>query len=260
MGIAIIAILASMLIPALSKARVKARTIDCVSRHKQIMLGTMIYAEDNDGLLPRGYIEKEATSSSSVLGLPSAYQVKNSSGANWTNNICYFPGILRKYVDAELWACPAVPMPCTVTIKWNAKESWIDYKISMGINYGRMSSATRIDRCTAIAAVPVPAGTYFYGCSPVDTDVDDPEHLSPSNHGFGSTDCMFVGHANWKSSGVPTAAELAAAVPRSRCGHNATGMGQGLELGHDDKSNYAFIDGHVETIANINYYMMTPEY
>ena len=106
--IAIIAILASMLLPALSKARIKARTIDCVSRHKQIMLGTMIYAEDNDGLLPRGYIQASH-------GLPSAFQAKNSSGANWNNTVCYFPGILRKYVDADLWACPAVPMPCTVS-------------------------------------------------------------------------------------------------------------------------------------------------
>lgn len=46
--IAIIAILASMLLPALSKAREKARSIACTSRLKQMYLPFTIYADDND--------------------------------------------------------------------------------------------------------------------------------------------------------------------------------------------------------------------
>ena len=50
--IAVIPILAGMLLPALGKARDKARAISCASNQKQLGTYTFIYADDNAGFLP----------------------------------------------------------------------------------------------------------------------------------------------------------------------------------------------------------------
>jgi type II secretory pathway pseudopilin PulG len=50
--IAIIALLAAMLLPALSKAKQKAQGLQCMSNLRQIMLGWKVYTTDNNGAFP----------------------------------------------------------------------------------------------------------------------------------------------------------------------------------------------------------------
>ena len=54
MVIAIIAILMSILMPALGRAREQGKRAACLSNLKQLMLGWIMYADDNDGKIVSG--------------------------------------------------------------------------------------------------------------------------------------------------------------------------------------------------------------
>ncbi|MDX1933254.1 MAG: prepilin-type N-terminal cleavage/methylation domain-containing protein [Capsulimonadales bacterium] len=49
--IAIIAILAAILFPVFAQAREKARQATCLSNHKQVILASMMYSQDNDEMI-----------------------------------------------------------------------------------------------------------------------------------------------------------------------------------------------------------------
>lgn len=74
--IAIIAILAAMLLPALSKAKVRAISTMCMNNTRQLMLGWMQYAMDNDDHLVNNY-NTAATQA----------EYNNKTYRNWVNGI-----------------------------------------------------------------------------------------------------------------------------------------------------------------------------
>ena len=62
--IAIIAILAALLLPALSQSKIRAQGISCLSNMKQLQVASILYAGDNNDVLPGN----EGHTSSGVIG------------------------------------------------------------------------------------------------------------------------------------------------------------------------------------------------
>ena len=86
--IAIIAILAAMLLPALAKAREKARAINCVNNLKQCMQSIMLYTDDFGGAL----IYNTNWSSNWVTSLTGGYNTGSKYLSDTTPDEVVCPG------------------------------------------------------------------------------------------------------------------------------------------------------------------------
>jgi prepilin-type N-terminal cleavage/methylation domain-containing protein/prepilin-type processing-associated H-X9-DG protein len=147
--IAIIAILAALLLPALSKAKTRGQQISCVNNLKQLTLCWTMYADDNDGRLApnnvKGMSGEEAGDDSWVIG-----NARVDRDARNIEN-----GKLFKYNRAVgIYRCPADRAPVAQASNLPRTRS---YSMSTGIGYdGRQKSLKYVKNFSDLTE-PMPA-------------------------------------------------------------------------------------------------------
>jgi prepilin-type N-terminal cleavage/methylation domain-containing protein/prepilin-type processing-associated H-X9-DG protein len=128
--IAIIAILAALLLPALSRAKDRAKTISCVSNQRQIVLANQMYLDDSQGMLPPVYYSPSWPGwAAYIQTYPidiNTYVVTNS-GARFWEDTYRNTGYLK---DGNVFSCPALSGS-----SHNATGSQSKFPLGIGVNY-----------------------------------------------------------------------------------------------------------------------------
>jgi prepilin-type N-terminal cleavage/methylation domain-containing protein len=107
--IAIITILAAMLLPALSKARLKARGIGCMNNHRQLALAWRMYSDDNNDVLLFASGLWPYESNDPDVWVSGWMNFDGNNRSNWDIEQDITKSPLWNYTgkSAAIWKCPA---------------------------------------------------------------------------------------------------------------------------------------------------------
>jgi len=131
--IAIIAILASLLSPALGKAKSKARQIECLNNLRQLTLALQMYADDFNDSIP----------------------TRTSTSANWIKTLKPY------YSDPDVLKCPADGPTAKSSYLINGFNDW--FAVRLGPEEFEQFKEWRGGATLRLTVIPNPSDTVIFG-------------------------------------------------------------------------------------------------
>ncbi|MBI3848928.1 MAG: type II secretion system protein [Verrucomicrobia bacterium] len=162
--IAIIAILAGLLLPALSRAKAKAQGIQCMNNHRQLLFAWRMYADDNNEVLPNA--------KHGPYEWVGGWLDFSSNPENWNPDVNLKTSILWPYCgkNAALFKCPAdrstvlnaarqrVPRVRTMSML-----NWVGGRgLGLPMQWSDATGPWRIYRKSSDFLSPGPTGTFVF--------------------------------------------------------------------------------------------------
>jgi prepilin-type processing-associated H-X9-DG protein/prepilin-type N-terminal cleavage/methylation domain-containing protein len=216
--IAIIAILAGLLLPALSRAKAKGQSAVCQSNLKQLVLGWTAYANDNDDRLA-------GSISVGLVNQPGSWVLGNARQDRTSSNI--MSGVMFRYTPAVgAYRCPADRSTVTggkslLRTRSYTLNSWMNSSQDAGLPGGWDPSHFKsMPQKLSQIVRPPPTGTFVF--------ID--EHEDSIDDGLWNTDPGALA--------VPGEPVLAPGRPPPMWGNFPAER-------HNQAANIAFADGHV---------------
>ncbi len=174
--IAIIAILAGMLLPALSRAKGKANDISCLNNLKQWGMATQLFVSDNDDYLP---IDGAPNGTSKNDGwyndLPDAIGVPRYHSLAWHTNANIDPG-------RTIWICPS-------NKRRSNGNNLFHYCLNRNVN------RTGIGNKVRVSTLPQPSHTVWLFDNGKAAAVAEQNNVHTNLHGGGAQFTFLDGHA-----------------------------------------------------------------
>jgi len=162
--IAIIAILAGMLLPALNKAREKSKSIKCTSNLKQLGLYCLMYVDDNDGWMAPAALDSNWTTAWSKI-------IPKGPTWNWNHDQDVDPQITVFY--SKYLTCPTEtePMGFNHTDAYNGNYNMGHYGFNLNLS-GCFYNSTGNQCPKKVSTIKHPSNGYWVGDTGCHTGAD----------------------------------------------------------------------------------------